>query len=360
MPMLYWLTKVKQVARINANPLKLSYVCNYGKMGKTEIMKQTRFLHREIPIRLSHRIEDLHQLPHDLSKSSSMQELYELYMNSFQKLYGYKEPDNWDWEECLNYMKEVSKLKDEHANIEHRVSKSISEYKKIIQYQNGYFDEDINNIDKILTNFYYSRIGIRFLVSQHTEIFNQIEKGKEENGVIDNKCTPHGITTEAVSQVERICLEQYCRYPGTGYKLPKVNINMSKDFRMPYISRHFYYIVFEILKNAFKASIENDKGTSLISIEDSIGNNDYIIKISDNGNSFDRGILDKIHSFFYTTSSGETDLSGFGHGLGLSQIYVRYFGGDIKIIPMEGSGTQVIIYFSNFTNNSENVADNFN
>ena len=176
----------------------------------------------------------------------------------------------------------------------------------------------------------------------------------------DSKCTPHGITTEAVSQVERICLEQYCRYPGTGYKLPKVNIIMSKDFRMPYISRHFYYIVFEILKNAFKASIENDKGTSLISIEDSIGNNDYIIKISDNGNSFDRGMLDKIHSFFYTTSSGETDLSGFGHGLGLSQIYVRYFGGDIKIIPMEGSGTQVIIYFSNFTNNSENVADDFN
>ena len=117
---------------------------------------------------------------------------------------------------------------------------------------------------------------------------------------------------------------------------------------------------FEILKNAFKASIENDKGTSLISIEDSIGNNDYIIKITDNGNSFDREVLDKIHSFFYTTSGSGTDLSGFGHGLGLSQIYVRYFGGDIKIIPMEGSGTQVIIYFSNFTNNSENVADDFN
>ena len=109
-------------------------------------MKQTKFLHREIPIRLSHRIEDLHQLPHDLSKSSSMQELYEMYMSSFQKLYGYKEPDNWDWEECLNYMKEVSTLKDEHANIELRVSKSISEYKKIIQYRNGYFDEDIINI----------------------------------------------------------------------------------------------------------------------------------------------------------------------------------------------------------------------
>ena len=71
-------------------------------------------------------------------------------------------------------------------------------------------------------------------------------------------------------------------------------------------------------------------------------------------------IFVKIHSFFYTTSGGGNDLSGFGHGLGLSQIYVRYFGGDIKIIPMEGSGTQVIIYFSNFTNNSENVADDFN
>ena len=360
MSMLYWLTKVKEVSRMTANPLKLSYVCNYGKMGQKEIITHTKFLHKEIPIRLSQRIEDLHQLPHDLSKNKSMQEIYELYMNSFQKLHSYKTPEYWNWNDCLDYVEEVSKLKDEHIDIEFRISNAIKDYKNEIGYKNGYFDKNINDIDKILTNFYYSRIGIRFLLSQHIEILKQLDKGKEVNGIIDNKCTPYGIVNDAVSNVERICLEEYCKRPGTGYQLPKININMNKDFTMPYISRHFYYIIFEILKNSFKASMENYEGDSVITITDSLGKDDYIIKISDKGGSFNRNILDNIQSFFYTTSSQGTSLSGFGHGLGLSQIYVRYFGGDIKIIPMEGVGTDVIIYFSNFTNNSENVADDFN
>lgn len=358
--MLYWLTKVKELSRIKANPLKLSYVCNYGKMGQKEIINHTKFLHKEIPIRLSHRIEDLHQLPHDLSKNQSMQEIYELYMNSFQKLYSYKTPKDWNWDECLDYVKEVSTLKDEHTDMELRVSNAIKDFKKEIKYTNGYFDQNIHDIDKILTNFYYSRIGIRFLLSQHIEILKQLDKGKEGNGIIDNKCTPSGIVNEAVSNVERICMEQYCKRPGTGYQLPKIHINMNKDFTMPYISKHFYYIVFEILKNSYRASMENYMSDNVITIEDSLGKDDYIIKISDKGGSFDRNLLDNIHSFFYTTSCQGTNLSGFGHGLGLSQIYVRYFGGDIKIVPMEGVGTDVIIYFTNFTKNSENVSDERN
>ena len=202
MSMLYWLTKVKEVSRITANPLKLSYVCNYGKMGQKEIITHTKFLHKEIPIRLSQRIEDLHQLPHDLSKNKSMQEIYELYMNSFQKLHSYKTPEYWNWNDCLDYVEEVSKLKDEHIDIEFRISNAIKDYKNEIGYKNGYFDKNINDIDKILTNFYYSRIGIRFLLSQHIEILKQLDKGKEVNGIIDNKCTPYGIVNDAVSNVE--------------------------------------------------------------------------------------------------------------------------------------------------------------
>jgi len=358
--MLYWLTKVKELSRIKAIPLKLSYVCNYGKMGQSEIISHTKFLHKEIPIRLSHRIEDLHKLPHDLSKNTSMQEIYELYMNSFQKLYSYKASEVWDWDNCLDYVEEISKLKDEHTDIELRVSNAIKDYKKEIIYPNGYFDKNIKNIDKILTNFYYSRIGIRFLLGQHMGILKQLGDGKEPNGIIDNKCTPYGIVNDAVLNIERICIEQYSNFQGIGYNLPKVNIQMNEDFTMPYISKHFYYIVFEILKNAFRASMENNISNSVITIEDSFGKDDYIIKISDKGGSFDRKILDNIYSFFYTTSEQGTNLSGFGHGLGLSQIYIRYFGGDIKIIPMEGIGTDVIIYFANFTKNNENVSDERN
>ncbi|CRK22768.1 hypothetical protein BN1723_012768 [Verticillium longisporum] len=46
-------------------------------------------------------------------------------------------------------------------------------------------------------------------------------------------------------------------------------------------------------------------------------------------------------------------MAGFGYGLPISRLYARYFGGDLKLISMEGYGTDVYLHLNRLSSSSE-------
>ena len=79
------------------------------------------------------------------------------------------------------------------------------------------------------------------------------------------------------------------------------------------------------------------------------GKEDITIKISDEGGGIPRSAIPLVWTYMYTTvdSTPELDpsfnatdfnapMAGFGYGLPISRLYARYFGGDLKLISMEG------------------------
>ena len=48
-------------------------------------------------------------------------------------------------------------------------------------------------------------------------------------------------------------------------------------------------------------------------------------------------------------------LGGLGVGLPLAKVYSRYLGGDIRINPIESSGTEILIYIDKTGNAVENI-----
>ena len=70
--MLSVLNKIKYSAKKKATPVSLEYLFKYGKefRNKEDLFKHSKFLHSELPIRISKRILTLQELPYELNKYS--------------------------------------------------------------------------------------------------------------------------------------------------------------------------------------------------------------------------------------------------------------------------------------------------
>merc|ERR1712232_362093 len=128
------------------------------------------------------------------------------------------------------------------------------------------------------------------------------------------------------------------------------------DSTIAYVPAHMYYIVFELLKNSMRAVCEfHSKKAKMPPIRIAIaqGDEDTCIKISYRGGGIERKGLPRLWTYSYTTAGGEDNeqgdraiMAGFGHGLPLSRLYARYWGGDVQIVSMQNFGTYAFIYLN--------------
>jgi pyruvate dehydrogenase kinase 2/3/4 len=130
-------------------------------------------------------------------------------------------------------------------------------------------------------------------------------------------------------------------------------------------------MLLELLKNSMRATVELHGVENMppirIIIADGEGNEDVVIKVSDEGGGIKRSNMNRIWSYLFTTAdpvildrmlgiNGEissdlmrdfdtaSPLAGLGYGLPISRNYARYFGGELTIMSMEGYGTDSFIY----------------
>lgn len=100
-------------------------------------------------------------------------------------------------------------------------------------------------------------------------------------------------------QAEFVCNRQY------GQTVP-VNVFAQKNKCFSYIPSILRHILFELLKNSMRATVEAHEADDLppikIIISDGDTNSDIIMKISDEGGGIKRENIKQIWDYFYTTS----------------------------------------------------------
>lgn len=261
------------------------------------------------------------------------------------------------------------------------------------------------DVTQFLDEHLRARIGTRLIAEQHialhissqphcTSDSKYVHDGSASHiGVIDTALRPAETIRSCESFVSEICELKY------GVR-PTVVINGQPDTQMAHVPTHLEYILTELLKNAFRATIESGNErepievTVAVSPESRLSSLEEIpvdpfrssvplssdlsaipptsstpgvtIRIRDRGGGISPNNLPNIWAYSFTTFGDEevmdlgngnadglnaisgvggdsSSLAGLGYGLPLGRAYAEHFGGGIAVQSMWGWGTNVYL-----------------
>ncbi|KAG1946728.1 pyruvate dehydrogenase (acetyl-transferring) kinase isozyme 1, mitochondrial [Pimephales promelas] len=242
----------------------------------------------------------------------------------------------------------------------------------VIEYRDAFGADPVTcqNIQYFLDRFYMNRISIRMLINQHTLIFDGTTKPGHPSsiGCIDSCCDVTDVIRDAYECAKMLCEQNYLGSPEL--ELAEINAkNKSQPIEISYVPSHLYHMVFELFKNAMRATVENTTSSTLppIKVKVALGRQDLSIKISDRGGGVPFKKIDRLFSYMYSTAPRptlgdhqRTPMAGFGYGLPISRLYARYFQGDLQLYPMEGYGTDAVIQLKALSTDSVEKLPVFN
>lgn len=340
----------------------LKYMLDFGANPiERQLILSAQFLHKELPVRLAHRVAELENLPYGLSTKSSILRVRDWYVESFKdlrSLSGVK--DSADEGKFTEILRGIYRR---HANVVPLMAKGVSELRYDLSRQA--LLAEMPEIHQFLDGFYLSRIGVRILLGQHISLH---EPPKTNHiGLISTKCSPVQVAQDAINDARSICLREY----GSA---PEVTVYGDPKFTFPYVPSHLHHMVFELVKNSLRAVQDRFEGQDddgvveppPIRLVVAEGGEDVTIKVSDEGGGIPRSGMPRIWTYLYSTakqtvavesvedaSEGPVVLAGYGYGLPISRLYARYFGGDLQIMSMEGYGTDGYLHLNRLGNSQE-------
>ena len=347
-----------------------------------------------LPIRLAHRIQALRNLPYIVVSNPHIARIYGNYMHSLSTLLPYQERRITTLEEEIQFTEVMADLVQTHAHTIPVLARGFLECRKYISPA---------EVTRFLDEHLRTRIGTRLIAEQHIALHlssqPHSQNGKEASrsippthvGVIDTALRPAEIVSNCETFVGEICELKY------GVR-PTVVINGQPDTQLAHVPTHLEYILTELLKNAFRATVERGKERESIEVtiaaspirnDPASGITDpsekhishgvphipnsaipfapcVTIRIRDRGGGISPNNLPNIWAYSFTTfgedealdvSNGNIDalnaisgaggdsssLAGLGYGLPLGRAYAEHFGGGIAVQSLWGWGTDVYL-----------------
>lgn len=347
---------LKQSTRLS--PLTMMYI-NKTDDG-SHLLRSAEYLHKDLPIRFAHRINDFRNLPFVVACNPHLLEVHERFIKIFHTLHSFPSIKTLEQEKI--YTELLQNTLNCSSDTLPLLTEGFRESKR-------YIKQDMlvrEFLDRALT----ARLAIKMLIEHHIEL----RKNKPNYiGAICMSFSPKELIESSAKYVQKVCRSTYGQ-------APNVIITGHVDVSFPYIPTPLCYIVPEMLKNAFRATVEHhqhsDQGLPDIEVTISVNDDELILRIRDGGGGMSRSLLEKI--FNYDFSSNEllklpyTDfdnhlydqlvmenhsnpMSGYGFGVATSRAYCEYLNGSLNFETLYGIGTDVYIRLGLLTSESRIV-----
>ncbi|XP_066529996.1 pyruvate dehydrogenase kinase, isozyme 4 [Hoplias malabaricus] len=342
--------QVDRFSKFSPSPLSMKQFIDFGSANACE-KTSFIFLRQELPVRLANIMKEIDCLPDKLISTPSVQMLHSWYAQSLMELVDFLEKDPDDKKVLKKFTETLINVRNRHNNVVPTMAQGVVEYKETF----GVDPVTNQNVQYFLDRFYTSRISTRMLMNQHTLIFNGSTNPAHPKhiGSIDPNCDVAEVVRDAYESSKMLCDQYYLTSPEVEIK--QVNSKEpSEPINIVYVPSHLYHMLFELFKNAMRATVEtHENSTHLppIKVRVSLGEEDLTIKMSDRGGGVPLRKIERLFSYMYSTAPSpvtenarSAPLAGFGYGLPISRLYAKYFQGDLQLYSMEGYGTSAVIY----------------
>jgi signal transduction histidine kinase len=248
-----------------------------------------------LPTRLAHRIQSLRNLPFIVVSNPHVSQIHSNYIHSLSTLLPWAEQEITSLEDEVKFTEVMADLVQTHSNTISILARGFLEARKYISP---------TDVTRFLDEHLRARIGTRLIAEQHlslhfssqphAEIMHESNETPGFIGVIDTKLKPARIVDHCANVVGEICELKY------GVR-PTVVINGEPDYTFAHVPAHLEYIMTELLKNAFRATVESGKEREPIEVT-------IAPKDLHENNSSNEGYTSR-NSTLRNTDQGNTDIA---------------------------------------------------
>ncbi|EYB90645.1 hypothetical protein Y032_0217g2406 [Ancylostoma ceylanicum] len=338
--------KLEHYSQFQPSSLTIQQYLDFGRIG-TAATSYT-FLKNELMVRLANIMQEFSLLPPKLLQMPSSKMVSNWYCESFEDLLKYETaaPSS---ENINAFNDQLQTILKRHAHVVETMAEGLIELRET----DGVDIASEKGIQYFLDRFYINRISIRMLQNQHLVVFgNVLPESPRHVGCIDPACDVESVVHDAFENARFLCDRYYLTSPSMKLEMHNA-VDKGRPISIVAVPSHLYHIMFELLKNAMRATVEHhgvDDDLPDIKIFVVRGQADLSIKICDRGGGVSRTILERLFNYMYSTApppprdGTQAPLAGYGYGLPLSRLYARYFLGDLFLVSMEGYGTDACIY----------------
>ncbi|CAE7461597.1 PDK [Symbiodinium microadriaticum] len=291
-----------------------------------------------------------------MRESTYVNKVISWYKQSFEEIRNCAAPVDVEKEDV--FCKVLNSIYSRHAPTLITMAKGANEMRMMLGANLDDFSEH-NELQEGLDSFYLSRMGIRTLIGQYLALKTPSDDHNMV-GIVNQSISPYDIAKSAIEDATYMCNR-------THGDAPEVTIHGRLDLKMATIPNYVQYILVELLKNSMRATVEFhgvDNTLPPIKVIIADGEDNEVIKISDEGGGIRRSHMKKIWSYLFTTAPTDTldrfvisetnssdfnvssPMAGLGYGLPISRNYARHLGGDLVVMSMEGFGTDGYVYLS--------------
>ncbi|CBX99096.1 hypothetical protein IAQ61_000775, partial [Plenodomus lingam] len=244
---------ISHLASLPLHPLTLADLVKHGRPPLTtqQLLTSANFTLSILPARLAHRIQSLRNLPFIVVSNPHVSKIHSNYIHSLSTLLPWAEQEITTLEEEIKFTEVMADLVHTHSNTISTLARGFLEARKYISPK---------DVTRFLDEHLRARIGTRLIAEQHlslhfssqphAEIMHEQVDSQGYIGVIDTRLKPARIVDHCANVVGEICELKY------GVR-PTVVINGEPDYEFAHIPVHLEYIITELLKNAFRATVES-------------------------------------------------------------------------------------------------------